>query len=102
MTPSGTRGVLNDAVSIYLLRSGARRRAVVARLCIGYRVETADGAFRVREDEPGTRVGAGLPSTLNLKPSLERFVEVILPIVRQQLSERLLISATHNHCSVRI
>ena len=39
--------------------------AFVARWCIGYKVETAEGALRVREDEPGPRVGAGLHSTLN-------------------------------------
>ena len=60
MTPSGTRGVLNDAVSIYFPYA-ALAGAFVARWCIGYyKVETADGAFRVREDEPTPRVGTGL------------------------------------------
>jgi hypothetical protein len=62
MTPSGTRGVLNDAVSIYftdpLLAS-----AFVARWCIGFKVETTEGAFRMRADEPAPRVGAGLHRT---------------------------------------
>ena len=62
MTPSGTRGVLNDALSIYsaippsrvpLSRDGvpgtrSRRRAV---------------SFQVREDEPMPRVGATLHRT---------------------------------------
>src|SRR5437588_7115129 len=48
LTPSGTRGVLNDAVSIYF-PDPALASAFVARWCIGYKVETADGAFRVRE-----------------------------------------------------
>jgi len=39
--------------------------AFVARWCIGYKVETAGGALRVREDEPEPRVEAGLHSTLN-------------------------------------
>jgi len=59
MTPSGTRGVLNDAVSIYF-PDATLAGAFGARWCIGYKVETAKGAFRVREDEPTPRVGAGL------------------------------------------
>ena len=59
MTPSGMRGVLNDAVSIYF-PDPARAGAFVARWCIGYKLETAEGALRVREDEPVPRVGAGL------------------------------------------
>ena len=56
MTPSGMRGVLNDAVP-----DAALAGAFGARWCIGYyKVETADGAFRVREDEPAPRVEAGL------------------------------------------
>jgi hypothetical protein len=50
MTPSGTRGVLNDAVSIYFL-DPALASAFVARWCIGYKVERAGGALRVRADE---------------------------------------------------
>ena len=34
--------------------------AFVARWCVGYKVETAEGAFRMREDEPAPRVEAGL------------------------------------------
>jgi hypothetical protein len=61
MTPSGTRGVLNDALSIYF-PDAALAGAFVARWCIGYyKVEAAEGAFHVREDEP--RVGAGLHRT---------------------------------------
>ena len=63
MTPSGTRGVLNDAVSIYF-PDAALAGAFVARWCIGYyKVQTAEGAFRVREDEPAPRVGARLHRT---------------------------------------
>jgi len=63
MTPSGTRGVLNDAVSIYF-PDPALAGAFVARWCIGYyKVETAEGVFRVREDDPTPRVGAGLHGT---------------------------------------
>jgi len=62
MTPSGTRGVLNDAVSIYF-PDATLASAFVARWCIGYKVGTAEGAFRVRKDEPAPRVGAGLHRT---------------------------------------
>lgn len=54
MTPSGSRGVLNDALSIYF-RDPALATAFVARWCIGYRIEPSDGTFRVREDEPTPR-----------------------------------------------
>jgi hypothetical protein len=51
MTPSGTRGVLNDAVSIFFA-DATLASAFVARCCVGAKVETAGGVFRVREDEP--------------------------------------------------
>jgi hypothetical protein len=57
MTPSGTRGVLNDAVSIYF-GDPTLANAFVARWCVGYRVETSGGVFQVREDEPTPRVEA--------------------------------------------
>src|SRR5262245_15341930 len=43
MTPSGTRGVLTDALSIYFA-DPALASALVARWCIGFKVETAEGA----------------------------------------------------------
>src|SRR4051812_33243363 len=45
MTPSGTRGVLNDAASIYFLDT-TLAGAFVARWCAGYRIETAGGVFQ--------------------------------------------------------
>src|SRR3984893_13618016 len=42
--------------------------AFVARWCIGYKVETAKGAFRVREDEPTPRVGRDFPPS-NQEPN---------------------------------
>jgi hypothetical protein len=48
--------VLNDALSIYFL-------AFVARWCAGYKVETAEGVFRMRDDEPTQRVGATMHRT---------------------------------------
>jgi len=63
MTPSGTRGVLNDAVSIYFA-DAALASAFVARWCVSSKVQTAGGVFCVREDDPAPRVEAGLHRTL--------------------------------------
>jgi hypothetical protein len=62
MTPSGTRGVLNDAISIYFA-DAMLAGAFVARWCVGFKPETAGGVFQVREDEPAPRIGAGLHRT---------------------------------------
>jgi hypothetical protein len=62
MTPSGMRGVLNDAVSIYFA-DATLASAFVARWCVGATVETAGGVFQVREDKPIPRMGAGLHRT---------------------------------------
>ena len=57
MTSAGLRGVVNDALAIYFLEASAAA-AFVARWCAGSQVEISDGAFRVREDQPGQRVVA--------------------------------------------
>jgi len=44
MTPSGTRGVLNDALSIYFA-DATLASAFVARWCLGTKAETAGGVF---------------------------------------------------------
>ena len=62
MTPSGMRGVLSDAVSIYFL-DATLASAFVARWCAGYKVETAEGVFRVRADEPAARTAASMHRT---------------------------------------
>ena len=62
LTPSGMRGVLNDALSIYFL-DPTLASAFVARWCVGSKVETAEGVFRMRADEPTPRIGAGLHRT---------------------------------------
>ncbi len=62
LTPTGMRGVLNDALSFYFL-DPTIAGAFVARWCAGYKVETAEGVFRVRDDEPTPRTGAGLHRT---------------------------------------
>src|SRR6516165_7565153 len=62
MTPSGTRGVLNDAISIYFA-DATLASAFVARWCVGAKAETAEGVFQIREDEPKTRFEAGMHRT---------------------------------------
>jgi len=62
MTPSGTRGVLNDAISLYFA-DATLASAFVARWCVAAKVEATGGVFQVREDEPAPRVGAGLHRT---------------------------------------
>jgi hypothetical protein len=62
MTPSGTRGVLNDAPSIYFA-DAALANAFVARWCVGARVEATGGVFQVRGDEPVPRLGATMHRT---------------------------------------
>jgi hypothetical protein len=62
MTPSGMRGVLNDALSIYFAHV-TLASAFVARWCVWAKVEAAGGVFQMREDEPEPRVGAGLHRT---------------------------------------
>jgi hypothetical protein len=62
MTPSGMRGVLNDALSIYFL-DATLASAFVARWYIRARVETTGGVFHVRADEPVLRVGATMHRT---------------------------------------
>ena len=57
MTPAGLRGIVNDALAIYFL-DAAVASAFVARWCLGYRVETHEGSFRLREDAPKQRVPA--------------------------------------------
>jgi len=45
---------LNDAVAIYF-PDATPASVFVARWCAGYEVETAEGVFRVRIDEPVAR-----------------------------------------------
>ena len=58
ITPSGMRGVLNDAVSIYF-RDATLASAFVARWCAVSKVEIEGGLFRIRDDEPPPRIGGG-------------------------------------------
>jgi hypothetical protein len=62
LTLSGTRDMLNDALSIYFL-DPALASVFVVRWCGGYEVETAEGVLKVRNDEPTPWIGAGLHRT---------------------------------------
>jgi hypothetical protein len=62
MTPSGVRGVPNDAISIYFA-DAILASAFVARWCVGSKAETTGGVFQVREDEPAPRIGTQLHRT---------------------------------------
>jgi hypothetical protein len=62
ITPSGVRGMLNDALSIYFA-DATLASAFVARWCVGAKVQTAGGVFPVRGDDLEPRVGAGLHRT---------------------------------------
>jgi hypothetical protein len=57
-----SRGVLNDAVSIYFA-DATLASVFVARWCAGYKVETADGVFEVRSDKPAVRTGTSMHRT---------------------------------------
>src|SRR6266851_389483 len=69
MTPSGLRGVLNDAVSIFFL-DATLASFFVARWCAGNRVETAGGVFQVREDEVALGSEQGCIGRRNVKHAL--------------------------------
>jgi hypothetical protein len=70
MTPSGMRGVRNDAVSIYFL-DATLASAFVVRWCADYKVETAEGVLRIRTDEPMARTTALAPNAvIQKKPRL--------------------------------
>jgi len=62
ITPSGLRGVLNDAVAVYFC-DATLAGAFVARWCRGGKVATVDGAFQIRDDAPPGRRGAPLHRT---------------------------------------
>jgi hypothetical protein len=70
MTPSGMRGLLNDAVSIYFLDT-TLASAFVARWCAGYKAETVEGVFRVRDDEPAARNEASLHRSRERRMSVD-------------------------------
>ncbi len=56
-TPSGIRGIANDALSIYLA-DATIASTFVARWCLGHNATSTDGVFCIREDAPTPRIGA--------------------------------------------
>ena len=62
MTPSGLRGVVNDAVAVYF-RDAALAGGFVARWCRADTVASVDGAFPIRDDAPAPRRAAPLHRT---------------------------------------
>ena len=57
MAPSGLRRVVNDAVAIYFA-DATIASAFVARWCAGSKAEAMNGLFRIRDDEPASRLPA--------------------------------------------
>jgi hypothetical protein len=62
MTPSGFRGVVNDALMVYFLEAPIAT-AFVARWCLANRVEIKEGALQVRTDGPAARPRAASHKT---------------------------------------
>ncbi len=62
ITPSGLRGVVNDAVAVYF-GDAAMAGAFVARWCHHATAEAVRGAFEVRQDAPPARRAAPLHRT---------------------------------------
>ena len=62
MTPSGLRGVQNDAVAVYF-GDAALASGFVARWCQSGKLETVEGAFQIRDDSPPLRRTAPLHRT---------------------------------------
>jgi hypothetical protein len=62
ITPSGLRGVVNDAITVYFSDT-ALAGAFVARWCRATRTPSVEGAFQVRDDEPLPRQAAALHRT---------------------------------------
>jgi hypothetical protein len=62
ITPSGLRGVVNDAVAVYF-RDATLAGAFVARWCRAASAEVVEGAFLVRSDAPVSRNSAPIHRT---------------------------------------
>jgi hypothetical protein len=60
--PAGLSGTINDAIAFYF-DDAAFAHAFVVRFCCGYRVETIEGAFAIRDDAPLPRRGASARKT---------------------------------------
>jgi hypothetical protein len=53
---------VNDALAVYFVNATIAS-AFVARWCAAQKVQIVDGVYRVRDDEPTSRVGASLHKT---------------------------------------
>jgi hypothetical protein len=71
MTPSGLRGIVNDAVAIYF-RDASVAGAFVARWCQASPAAATDGAFLLRVDELPTRAAAPPHRTPQSDRAIER------------------------------
>jgi hypothetical protein len=58
MTPSGMRGLLNDAISIYFA-DATLSSAFVVRWCVGSKAEMTSGVFHVRGESRCLGLGRG-------------------------------------------
>src|ERR1700693_563763 len=67
MTPSGLRGVVNDAVAVYFL-DPTLASGFVVRWCAGNKIETTEGAFRAGRMRQ--RLGLGRRHTGRLSPTV--------------------------------
>jgi hypothetical protein len=85
MTPPGSRSVLNDAISIYFL-DPTLARAFIARWCAGYKVETTDGVFQVRDNEPAPRVGSRMHHSVSVTDTGHEAVNFSQPVQKSQLA----------------
>jgi hypothetical protein len=64
MTPSGIRGVLNDAVSLYFA-DATLASAFVVWWCVGSKVETSGGVFQCARTSRRRGAGRVTPDAVN-------------------------------------
>ena len=60
--PAGLGGVVNDAIAFYFA-DPALAQAFVARFCCGWRIDTVDGAFAIRDGAPPAGRAAAVHKT---------------------------------------
>jgi hypothetical protein len=83
MTPAGVRGLVNDAIAIYFLDVNLAT-ALVARWCVGHKVEMSKGAYRVRENAPTPRVHAAAHRTPR-EPATRRIWNSYLAVLKARI-----------------
>jgi hypothetical protein len=57
MTPSGARGIGNDAIAVYFA-DATIASAFVARWCVGQKAEVAKGLLRIENESPSRKIAA--------------------------------------------